>query len=54
MAGRPRGSQPRDAMLRVRVTKSGLDALDKARGGLSRSDYIRGLITKDIERKSIT
>lgn len=49
MAGRPRGSAARDEVLRVRMTASGMAALDRARGGLTRSDYVRSLIAKDVK-----
>lgn len=53
MAGRPRGSEPRDLVLRVRITKAGKAAADQARGGISMSDYIRGLIAADVKRKGL-
>jgi hypothetical protein len=53
MAGRPRGEAARSELLRVRVTKEGKAAVDRARGGLSVSDYIRGLIKADIDRRMV-
>ena len=54
MAGRPQGAAARDVMLRIRITTAGAKALDIARGGLTRSAYVRELIAKDIQKKGIT
>jgi hypothetical protein len=35
MAGRPRGSAARDEMLRIRMTSSGMSALDRVRGSVT-------------------
>lgn len=53
MAGRPRGSEPRDEVIRIRVTRQGKQAADRARGRLSMSDYVRGLIAKDVKERGI-
>jgi hypothetical protein len=37
-------------VLQVRVTSAGLAALDKARGSMSRSGYIRHLLAQDAKR----
>jgi hypothetical protein len=52
MAGRPRGSAARDEMLRIRMTSSGMSALDRVRGSVTRSDYVRRLISDDVKRKT--
>lgn len=53
MAGRPRGSTARSETLRIRVTPAGKKVADRARGGMSMSDYIRDLIAKDAKSKGI-
>lgn len=53
MAGRPRGSAPRDELIKVRVTTAGKAAAEKAAKPLSLSDYVRGLIAKDIENRGL-
>lgn len=53
MAGRPRGNQARSEMLRIRITPSGKEAAEKARGPLSMSDYVRGLIADDVKKKGL-
>lgn len=53
MAGRPRGNQPRSEIIRIRITPSGKEAAERARGGLTMSDYVRGLIADDCKRKGI-
>lgn len=40
-------------MLRVRITPSGLAAARKAAGGVSLSDYVRGLIAADVKRRGL-
>jgi hypothetical protein len=53
MAGRPRGSEARDETLKVRVTKAGKDAATRAARPMSVSDYVRGLIAKDIKERGL-
>lgn len=53
MAGRPRGSEPRNEIIRVRITPQGKAAAEKARGGASMSDYVRGLIAEDVKKKGV-
>jgi hypothetical protein len=53
MAGRPRGSEPRDEYLRVRMTTSGKAAAKKGAGGQSMSDYVRRLIHEDLKRRGL-
>lgn len=53
MAGRPRGPEPRNEIIRVRVTPAGKAAAERARGGLSMSDYVRGLIAKDVRERGV-
>lgn len=51
MAGRPHGAHARTEMLRVRLTPEGLAVLDRLRGPLDRSAYVRSLIAADAEKK---
>lgn len=53
MAGRPRGAEPRDEVIRVRITRQGKVMADKARGGLNMSDYVRSLIARDVREKGL-
>lgn len=53
MAGRPRGSEPRTELLRVRLTPTARLMVETARGGLSVSDYIRQLVVEDCKRKGL-
>lgn len=53
MAGRPRGSEARTEEIKVRMTPSGKALATKAAHPLSVSDYVRGLIAKDIQRKGL-
>lgn len=47
--GRPAAAGvPRDVHVPVRLTKAEAARLDARRGGRSRSEYVRGLIAKDI------
>lgn len=52
MAGRPQGAVARTEVLKVRMTKQGMEVVDRMRGSLSRSAYVRHLIAKEAgERK---
>lgn len=53
MAGRPRGSEPRDTEIKVRVTQQGKQAAINAARPLSVSDYVRHLIAKDIKERGL-
>lgn len=53
MAGRPRGSAPRDEEIKVRVTKAGKQAAVRAAAPLSVSDWIRKLMSEDIQRRGL-
>lgn len=53
MAGRPRGNAPRTQWLRVRLTPAADLVIESARGGLSRSDYVRTLIEADAKKKGL-
>jgi hypothetical protein len=48
MAGRPHGKAPRTVRIALRMTEEGAAALDRKRGGVNRSTYIRALIMNDI------
>lgn len=47
MAGRPQGQTARTMKIEVRMTPQGMEALDKMRGPLSRSAYIRALLARE-------
>ena len=47
MAGRPRGDQPRDRHIQIRVTQAERALLDRLRGAQGISDYIRAIIFKE-------
>jgi hypothetical protein len=49
--GRPRALNPKDKVVPVRLSESGLRALDKVRGGVSRSAFLRGLLRNHIEKE---
>lgn len=51
MARTPDGLAPRTVKLSLRVTKSDELALDRQRGDLSRSEYIRALIKRDARNR---
>ena len=50
MAGRPDGQTARDEMLRIRMTAQGMEALDRARGPVTRSEYVRRLIADAVRK----
>lgn len=47
MAGRPQGAVARSVTVKVRMTPQGTEVLDRLRGSLSRSAYIRHLLAKE-------
>jgi hypothetical protein len=56
MAGRgrpPLGPKALSKWLRVRVSEEDLTKLDAARETQKRSDYLRGLLYEDFERKGL-
>lgn len=53
MAGRPRGSAPRDAEIKIRVTQAGKEAAVKAAAPLSVSDWVRKLMSDDIRKRGL-
>lgn len=53
MAGRPRGSAPRDEEIKVRVTKEGKKAAVRAAHPLSVSDWVRKLMADDIRKRGL-
>jgi hypothetical protein len=53
MAGRPRGSEPRDEEIKIRVTKTGKEAAVRAARPLSVSDWVRKLMADDIARRDL-
>lgn len=53
MAGRPHGAEARSEEVKFRITPSGLAALDKARGPLDRSTYLRRLVAQDVKQKGL-
>lgn len=48
--GRPRAAHPKDRLISVRLPESGIKALDAARGGLSRSEFMRRLLRAHLEK----
>lgn len=52
MAGRPQGKEARSVFIGVRVTKTGADTLDNARGRRSRAQFIRDAIAHYIRNGS--
>lgn len=44
----------REAYLRVRLTDSELDRLDRQRGEATRSDFVRDLLARNAKRRGIT
>jgi hypothetical protein len=50
VTGRPRGATARTELLRVRLTKAGMAALDQMRGTTTRSDYVRDLLADAARR----
>lgn len=53
MAGRPRGSTPRDTEIKIRVTKEGKAAAVAAARPMSVSDWVRKLMADDIARRGL-
>jgi hypothetical protein len=53
MAGRPRGSAPRDTEIKIRVTKDGKEAAVRAAAPLSVSDWVRKLMADDIAKRGL-
>lgn len=53
MAGRPRGSAPRDVEIKVRMTREGKEAAIRAAAPLSVSDWVRHLMAKDIKERGL-
>ncbi len=47
MVGRPQGLTARDIVVTTRLTRSEAAQLDRRRGDLARSDYLRRLIRRD-------
>jgi hypothetical protein len=50
MAGRPQGAHARTEKVEVRMTPQGIATLDRLRGALSRSAYIRNLLAKEAQK----
>lgn len=48
MARSPKFGAPRDIIVTVRLTRSEALALQRRKGALSRSEYIRSLVVRDI------
>jgi hypothetical protein len=48
--GRPKALAPKTNIVPVRLSDSALAALDRARGGVPRSVYLRGLLKNHIEK----
>lgn len=45
-------TQKRTHILHVRLTQAGMAAVDRMRGTLTRSEYIRQLLRRDAERRA--
>lgn len=53
MARTPDGDEPRTEFLRCRITPTEKRLVDKMRGGLSESDWHRGLIHAEAKRRGV-
>lgn len=53
MAGRPKGTQARTKLVQVRMTPTGREMLEKARGTQTISDYVRDLVAADVKKRGV-
>jgi hypothetical protein len=53
MSRRPDAGEPREVFLRVRLAPFEAKSLDRIRGRKTRSDYVRGLLAEDAQRKGL-